>query len=93
MARARKHKDVDFEVDTATGHGRKNFDTWNEAAAYAIATGAARGQRINLDVLIHSRAGARWWGGEHAVEEYDADPDASVSERFVVNVNPQGRIA
>lgn len=90
---SKKHKDVEFEVSPVHGSNRRNFNTFDEASSAAIALSASNGVKVNLDVLISSRAGARWWGGDYAVEEYNADPDASVSDRFVINVDPQGRIA
>lgn len=89
MAR-KKHKDVDFAVDDAGGNERI-FKTWDEAAAFAVAIAASRGH-ANLDVLIHSRAGAKWYGGDEAVAQYKDDPDASVSDRLEITVNPVGRV-
>lgn len=89
--RAKSHKDVEFQIDTPSGESRY-FKHFNEAAAFAV-THAASGRPVELDVLIHSRAGAKWWGGDYAVKQYNDDPDASVSERLVISVDARGRIA
>jgi len=47
---------------------------------------------VNVDVIVYSRAAARAWGGDSAVEVYDADPDASVHERIVIRAESLGRI-
>jgi hypothetical protein len=89
---AKTHRDVEFAVDDAGGVERI-FQTFNEAAGFALAVGAAHGEPINIDVLVSSEAGAAWWGGDAAVESYRADPDASVSDRVVVRVEHVGRVA
>lgn len=86
------HKDVEFMVDDASGHQRQ-FATFGEAAGFAVSLAASDGEQHNVDVLIYSPAGAKWWGGDYAVEEYDADPDASVSQRIAISAEDQGRIA
>ena len=50
------------------------------------------GEKINLDVVTWSRAAARAWGGDDAVEQYDEDPEASIFERIVVQADSWGRI-
>jgi len=93
MARAKSHKDVEFEVEYEPRGQTWNYKTFAEAAAQALAVSASHGgEEVLLDVLIHSRAGARWWGGDYAVEEYESDPEASVSDRLVVRAVDQGRI-
>lgn len=87
---AKKHKDVDFAVDDAAGHQRI-FKTWDEAAAFAMSIAASRGESA-IDVLVYSDAGARFVGGDDAVEEYNEDPDASVFRRYEINVNHVGRV-
>lgn len=88
---ARTHKDVEFAVDQPDGRERifKNFDA---AAGYAVALAASDGRPRHIDVLIYSVAGARAWGGDYAVEEYRADPDASVSDRITVKADHVGRV-
>ena len=89
MAR-KQHDDVEYAVDDASGQERvfKNFD---EAAGFALSIAAARGES-NLDVLIWSEEGAKFYGGDDAVEQYNEDPEASVFERFEITVNPVGRV-
>lgn len=91
MARSRTHKDVEFAVDDDSGQQR-TFRDFDEAAGFAVAMGAT-GRDVYLDVLIWSKAGARFYGGDDAVEQYEEDPEASVFERLEIRVNPIGRVA
>jgi hypothetical protein len=88
---ARTHKGVDFAVDDASGKQRI-FNTFDEACGFAVSLSASTGKKWHVDVLIYSAAGARWWGGDDAVEDYEDDPDASVSDRIVIAADAQGRI-
>jgi hypothetical protein len=54
---------------------------------------ALHGRPVNLDVLIQREAGAQWFGGDDAVEQYRDDPDASVFRRLEIKVNDMGRVA
>ena len=92
MAKGKRHKGVEFAVDDASGHERI-FKTFNEAAGFAVTIAASGRPNVSIDVLIYSVAGARWWGGDDAVEQYREDPEASVSERIEVSANVVGRIA
>lgn len=91
MAKAKSHKDVEYH---AVGPGGKDayFKTFDEAAAFVAAAALSDGNWHDLSVLIHSEAGARWWGGDHAVESYRSDPDASVFEQFKMKVQSAGMI-
>ena len=85
------HKDVDFVV---RAHGRERYlGKFYEAAAdamYQLLSGAD----VTIDVLIHSEAGARWYGGDVAVAAYKEDPDASVFERYEIRgAHLIGRVA
>lgn len=91
MARKKTHKDVEYAVDDASGHQR-TFKKFDEAAGFALSMAISRGE-TDLDVLIWSVAGARWYGGNDAVAQYHEDPEASVFERFEIRVNAAGRIA
>lgn len=93
MARAQTHRDVEYAVDDASGRQRI-FKSSNEAAGFAIALAMSHGQPVNLDVLVHSPAGARWYrGSSDGAEEYAEDPDASVFDRIVVSAESIGRVA
>jgi hypothetical protein len=87
---ARTHKDVEYAVDD-TGGNEHVFKTFDEAAGFALSIAVARGESA-LDVLIWSKAGARAYGGDDAVEQYEEDPEASVFERFEIKVNAVGRV-
>lgn len=92
MARKKSHKDVEFAVDL-NRHEEKTFKTFDEAASFAVARAASNGLPTRLNVLIYSKAGARWYGGDEAVEQYEEDPEASVSDSYEIKVNALGRIA
>jgi hypothetical protein len=92
MARARKHKDVEYAVDDYQGHERI-FKTFEEAAAYAIVKAMSNGEKVEIDVLVWSRAGAKWLEGDIGVETHDEDPEASVHKRIVIRAEDQGRVA
>lgn len=89
---AKHHKDLEFAVDDAGGRQR-TFKDFDEAAGFAIAIAASNGQPVNLDVLISSKSAARAWGGDDAVEQYNEDPDASVSDRIIIRAEHIGRVA
>jgi hypothetical protein len=40
-----------------------------------------------------TKAAARKWGGDAAVETYEIDPEASVHERITVKAEALGRVA
>lgn len=84
---SKKHKDVQFEVQ-----GHPPYDTFTEAAGQAVSSAVIRGKDVFLDVVVHSRAGARWWRGEDGVDDYDEDPEASVFERIRIRADDQGRV-
>jgi hypothetical protein len=91
MARE-SHPQVEYAVDDAGGKERI-FKTFDEAAGFAVAVALSGRERVNLDVLIHDKKGAKFYGGDDAVEQYNEDPDASVFERFEIRVNPVGRVS
>jgi len=69
------------------------FRTFDQAAANATHRAIAAGVTMHLDVVILSKAGARWYGGDDAAKQYDEDPEASVFERIVVTATSLGRQA
>ena len=91
------HKDVEFAIDKPKGYATPPnefiYKTFAEAAAQAISLASSHGEEVNIDVLAWSEAGARWWGGDYAVEQYREDPEASIFERIVVRAENVGRIA
>ena len=91
MAR-RTHKDVEYAVDDASGQQR-TFKTFDEGAGFAVAVAAGGRSNVNLDVLVWTKAGARFYGGDDGVERYNEDPEASVFERLEISVNYVGRVA
>jgi hypothetical protein len=90
MARAKTHKDVEYAVEDGGGQERV-FKTFDEAAGFALSMAVARG-RSELDVLIWSESGAKWYGGDDAVDRYNEDPEASVFERIEIGVNLIGMV-
>lgn len=91
MAKSKRHKDVEFAVNDASGQERI-FKTFDEAAGFAVSL-ASSGRTVDLDVLVWSRAGAKWFMGDDGVASYDEDPEASVFERIEIKADAQGRIA
>ena len=90
----RTHPDVEFAVDGARGAlvGR-TFDTFDQAAGYALALAGSGVLDVTLDTLVFSREGAVWFAGDEGGEEYDEDEEASVFNRLEITVNNVGRIA
>jgi hypothetical protein len=84
------HPQVEFAINDASGRERI-FKTWDEAAGFALSL-ACSGRTVNLDVLIWGESGARFWGGDDAVEQYREDPEASVFERIEIKADPMGRV-
>jgi hypothetical protein len=91
MARARSHKDVEYAVNDASGRERI-FKSADEAAGFAIALALSDGRHHDIDVLVYSRAGAVWYGGDSGGFEYDEDPEASVFYRIRVDATSHGRV-
>lgn len=79
------HKDVEYHVEDKVFSDPK--DAFVAVCNECIAHGSAR-----LDVVIWSKAGAKAFGGDDAVEQYKDDPDASVFERFEFKCNAVGRV-
>jgi len=73
---AKTHTDVEYMVETGD-YNAEYFKTAADAVAFALTT-ATR----TIDVLCWSRAGAKWAGLE---EEYDEDPEASVTCRYRID--------
>jgi len=90
--RSQFHKDVTFTVQDKSLARSRHFKTFDEAAGFAVGRGVSHGEPVTLDVLVWSRAGAKWVGGDDAVEIYNQDPDGSVHERLIIKVSSQGRI-
>ena len=66
--------------------------------AFEAAKQAARAAKSSrIDVVTWTRAAARAWGGDFAVEMYNEDPDASVHERLLLDDDGEwcstGRVA
>lgn len=88
---ARSHPDVELAVDDNRGKEHV-FKTFEEAAAFAAGLALTTTVRIELDVLVSSRAGAVWWAGSDGGKDYDEDPEASIFDRLLVKVTSQGRV-
>lgn len=80
-------KGLSFEIEDA------KFSMFRDAAEFAVAHSALTGRKIEIDVITLSRSAAKAWAGDHGVEVYDEDPEASVHERIVVQAESLGRIA
>ena len=85
--RSSTHPDLEYVVE-ADGAERAHAsfdDALSYAFSAALAAGAAR-----IDVLVYSDEGAHAFGGASAVERYRDDPDASVFQRFEIEVRDIG---
>lgn len=84
------HPDLEFHVGGI--HDRVEIaSTWDQAQEMA-----REYKLTQIDVVCWSREAAILWAGEYGVEEFDADPDASVQDRMVWNGSEwesQGRVA
>lgn len=81
------HKDVEFHVQTQV------YKTFKEACFHAVSRASCGEADITIDIVIWSKAGARWWGGDDAVTAYQEDSEASVFERLEISVNNVGRVS
>lgn len=88
---SKKHKDVEYAVHGDNGEEHV-FKTWDEAAVFAVSMAASTGS-ADLDVLIYSTFGEKFYGGSDAVDQYKEDPEASVFERFNITVKNAGRVS
>ena len=85
--------DLEFAVDDASGK-EQIFRTFGEACGLAVGL-LCTGQRsspVYVDVLAWSEDAARLWRGDHGVDEYRDDPDASVFERIEIKAWSHGMI-
>lgn len=87
-------KDLEFHVGQE-GYSKSDsiFKTFGEACKSAIARSVSSGNAMIIDVVTWSRAAAKAWGGDAALQVYDEDPEASVHERIIIKAESQGRIA
>jgi len=89
------HEQVEFHatrVSTPTSEEiTEIFKTWDDARKWMMREDASPDSDADLyykgyiDVCIWTIGGARWFGGDDAVEAYREDPDASVFERWVTD--------
>lgn len=86
---ARTHKDVEYHVE---GSAATEVFTDPEKAFAAVGHWCIAYGQARLDVVIWSKAGAKAYGGDDAVKEYEDDPEASVFERFDFRCNAVGRV-
>lgn len=92
MAKRNSHPDVEFHALGPSGRDTY-FKTFDEAAAFVVQQSLRGGGWSNLNVLIHSESGARWYGGEDGLDQYRSDPNASVFERIIIKANPEGTVS
>lgn len=60
-----------------------------DVAIVAAVTHALRTGKAEIDVVCWTREAALAYGGSDFVEQYDEDPEASVSDRIVIRVEPR----
>jgi len=80
---------AEFMVDDCSGQEHA-FKTFDEAAGYALIISASTGEDVNIDLCCYDRNAAAALG---VLEEYDLDPDASVTQRMVVHAEFVGHIS
>lgn len=88
MAKKETHPDVEFTV-LETGGRTKHFKVLDEAAASVFRGALENGTWQNLVVHITSEDGARWWGGQDAVDLYLSNSYDKVSHILRVKVTPE----
>jgi hypothetical protein len=87
---ATTHKDVEFAVTTSRGVNEKIYRTYKIAVIDAVnRSEVTGGEKFYVDILIYSKAGAKWLYGSSK----DYDPDASIAERIEVTAVSVGKIA
>lgn len=86
------HPDVEFQALSSTGRG-VSFKDFDGAAAFVVSRSLSDGVWSSIYVVVRSEAGAHWWGGDAAVEQYRSDPDASVFEKINVKAVSEGMIS
>lgn len=82
------HKDVEILVD-----GRDSQPSLEKAVTTAFTRCVSDGDEHEVSVHFQSKFGARYWGGDDAVESYLEDPEASSHESYVIRVDSRGRVA
>lgn len=88
-----KSSNLEFHVSPEGSFDTKIFTNIKEACLHAISMGVSHGQTMHINVIAWTKAAARKWAGDHGVEVYNEDPEASVHERIVVKAESLGRIA
>jgi len=90
-----QHADVEYHISPRDCvDNEKTFITINPKLAHSDAMYRAMGgMPMWLDVCIWSEEGAKFYGGDDGVEQYRLDPEASVFDRFEININYVGMVA
>jgi hypothetical protein len=83
------HKDVEFAVDN---NWKQVFRSFEDAVVAAVAISLGSEEGVNLDVLCGTKAGFRAAVNAGLVTDDSYDPDASVTQRFVIKATDQGKI-
>jgi hypothetical protein len=88
----RSHPQLEYMVECEHHKLTRYTDDANQAAAFAFFH-ACTGCEVDFNVLVYGEDGARFYGGDDAVERYKEDPDCSTFEQWTVSVNFVGRVA
>lgn len=92
--RTTRHQDLSFEVGDKGSTDTMYVDgSLEEAIMLAVGRSVSGRGAQEVAVLTYSRAAAKAYGGDDAVEEYDMDPDASAHDRIIITAESLGRIA
>jgi hypothetical protein len=89
---ANRSHDLEFHVGYENSTDATIFHDFDKAAGHAVAQCCGTGSTMVIDVVTWTKAAARKWGGESAVEVYESDPEASVHERIVIKAEALGHV-
>ena len=88
------HADVEYHVSPENVvDNHSTFITVSPSRALQDACSRAiQGKNVWLDICIWSEEGAKFHGGDDAVEQYRVDPDAAVFCRYEIKANCAGMV-
>ena len=89
--RKQVHKDVEFVVDDNRS-GPEVFSSFEDAVVAAVASSLEFGETVKLDLLCFTKAGFRAAVKAGFATSDSYDPEASVTQRFVIKATDQGKI-
>ena len=85
----KSHKDVEFTALNSRGKPY-SFKTFDQALLFAAQRSLEDGVWTNINVYIHSEAGARWWGGKSAVDKFREQGEVPMYQQFGSKLEDRG---